>query len=59
MVLCVLFLYFWIYITACIFLFSNFDTWLRVRGAALRLATAPEFFLLFLNVLNFMFTLVC
>ena len=27
--------------------FSKFYTWLRVRGTALRLAKAPEFFLLF------------
>ena len=32
----------------CIFVFSKFNTWLRVRGSALRLAIAPEFFLLFL-----------
>jgi len=31
-----------------ILVFSNFNTWLRVRGTALRLAIAPEFFLLFL-----------
>jgi len=29
--------------------FSKFYTWLRVRGTALCLAKAPEFFLLFLH----------
>ena len=31
-----------------LFVFSKFNTWLRVRGTAIRLAIAPEFFLLFL-----------
>ena len=49
MLSCVLFLYFSIYITNCdVFVFSKFNTWLRVRGTAIRLAIAPEFFLLFL-----------
>jgi len=32
-----------------LFVFSKFHARLRVRGSALRLATAPEFFLLFLH----------
>ena len=49
MLSCVLFLYFSIYITNCnVLVFSKFNTWLRVRGTAIRLAIAPEFFLLFL-----------
>jgi len=51
MLLCVLFLYIWIYITNYILVFSNFFTRLRLRGTrarptlyALRLAIAPEFF---------------
>jgi len=55
--LCVLFLYFYIYITNCISVFSKFYTWLRVRGTALRLAKAPEFFLLFYVRVFYMFTL--
>ena len=38
------FLYLLIYITNCIFVLSEFNTWLRVKGTALRLAIAPEFF---------------
>jgi len=49
MLLCVLFFY----ISRCgllsVYLYLvNLNTWLRVRGIAFRLATAPEFSLLFL-----------
>ena len=44
----------WLYITSCIFVFSKFNTWMHVRGTALRLTIAPpEFFILFLYALIF------
>ena len=44
----------WLYITNCIFVFSKFNTWMHVRGTALRLAIAPpEFCILFLYALIF------
>ena len=45
MLLCVLFLYIWMYITNCIFVFSEFFYLAAFkRHYALRLAIAPEFF---------------
>jgi len=38
----VLFLYFWLYITDCIFALGKFYTWMRARGSALLLAIAPR-----------------
>ena len=44
MLLCVLFLYIWLYITNCIFVFSNFLPGCVKRHYALRLAIASEFY---------------
>jgi len=44
MLLCVLFLYIWIYITDCIFVFCIFYLAVCKRHYALRLEIAPEFF---------------
>ena len=44
MLLCVLFLYIWVYITDCIFVFCIFYLAAFKRHYALRLAIAPEFF---------------
>jgi len=46
-----LFLYIWIYITNCVFVFSIFYLAAFKRHYALRLAIAPEFFYCSYNVL--------
>jgi len=59
MLLCVLFLYIWNYITNCIFVFSIFYLAAFKSHYALRLAIAPEFFYYSYMCLFYMCALGC
>jgi len=59
MLLCVLFLYIWMYITNCIFVFSIFYLAAFKRHYAIRLVIAPEFFYCYYMCLFYVCALDC